>query len=104
MSKVVTSHLKIGLERLNYGLRPKEVAVALILSAVVGYPLSIGPVAIFAPVLRIRADEFYRFYYPIYWASYKSELVDEFIFGWYCDDLSQDRLVRVWLKCFGADD
>ena len=40
---------------------PRWVAVALILSAVVGYPLSIGPVAVLAPVLRIRADEFYRF-------------------------------------------
>jgi len=83
---------------------PKWVAVALIVSAVVGYPLSIGPVAVLAPVLRIRADEFYWFYYPIYWASCKSERVDEFVFAWYRDDLWQDRFVRLWLKCSGADD
>ena len=82
----------------------KWMAGALIVAAIAGYPLSIGPVAVFAPVLRIRADEFYCFYYPIYWASYRSELVDDFVFGWYCDDVWQDRFVSIWLKCFGADE
>ena len=82
----------------------KWTAVALSLIAIAGYPLSMGPVAIFAPDLRLRAHDFYRFYYPIYWVSYKSELVDDIVFDWYCDYVWQDRFVTAWLECFGGDD
>jgi len=49
------------------------------------YPLSIGPSRLLAPAMHVRADDFTRFYYPIYWLSYECKLVDD-VWGWY-DDL-----------------
>jgi hypothetical protein len=79
----------------------KWAAAGLILLVVAAYPLSMGPVLVFAPDLRIRADDFSRFYYPIYWVSYRSKIVDEVVFDWYCEYVWQDRFVSLWLECFG---
>jgi hypothetical protein len=79
----------------------KWAAAGLILLVIAAYPLSVGPVLVFAPSLRIRADEFYRCYYPIYWASYRSEIVDQVVFDWYCEYIWQDCFVSFWLECFG---
>jgi hypothetical protein len=82
----------------------KWTAVALVLIAITGYPLSMGPVVVFVPYLYLRADDFTRFYYPIYWVSYRCELVDDIVFDWYCGYLWEDRFVRAWQECFGGDE
>ena len=62
----------------------KWTACGVLLLAMVSYPLSIGPAAIWATDQRIRASDFTRFYYPLRLAAAECPLLDDFL-DWYTD-------------------
>jgi hypothetical protein len=59
-------------------------AVFLVLLAILGYLLSIGPAAIWATQHRVKAADFTRFYAPLRMAANECVLLDEFL-DWYTD-------------------
>jgi hypothetical protein len=62
----------------------KCAGAGLVLLALVGYPLSIGPAAIWATEHRVAAADFTRFYSPLRAVANEFVLLDEFL-DWYTD-------------------